>query len=483
MLQQSTREAILLLHDKGHGLRAIARTLRVSRRAVRDVLGRGTAEVPLLFREQLAEPYRQDILELYRSCKGNLVRVHEKLLSRGASLSYPALTAFCRKHALARPQPLPAGQYHFEPGQEMQHDTSPHQAHVGGRLRRVQTASAVLCYSRMIFIQLYANFTRFECKLFLTDALQYFGGACQTCMIDNTHVVVLRGTGAEMAPVPEMAAFAERHDFAFRAHEKGDANRSARVERPFNFVENNFLAGRQFADLRDANQQAVAWCDKVNGSFKRHLHCSPRDLFAVEQPLLRPLPAWVPEVYLLHHRIVDMEGYVNVRSNRYSAPYQLMGRRVEVRESKERIEIYLGPRKVAEHGRCLDANGLRICLPEHRPPRGQGRSKQGPSVQEEQLRKAEPALADYAFELKKRAGGHSVPAMRRLLRMLHDYPRDPLLRAVSVARHYGLYDMERLEQMVLRQLREQYFLLPENDNQNQDEYDDDDDDDDDEENR
>ena len=52
-------------------------------------------------------------------------------------------------------------------------------------------------------------------------------------MIDNTHVVVLRGTGREMIPVPEMEAFAERFGFRFVAHESGDANRSARVERPF----------------------------------------------------------------------------------------------------------------------------------------------------------------------------------------------------------------------------------------------------------
>ena len=49
-------------------------------------------------------------------------------------------------------------------------------------------------------------------------------------MIDNTHVVVLRGTGREMIPVPEMEAFAERFGFRFVAHERGDANRSARVE-------------------------------------------------------------------------------------------------------------------------------------------------------------------------------------------------------------------------------------------------------------
>jgi transposase len=476
MLQQSTREAILLLHDKGQGIRTIARTLGISRGAVRTVLNRGTAEVPLLARQESAQPYREDILELYHSCKRNLVRVHEQLLSRGASVSYPALTAFCRKHELVRAKPLVAGQYHFEPGQEMQHDTSPHQAHIGGKLCKVQTASAVLCYSRMIFIQLYPSFTRFECKLFLTDALRYFGGACKTCMIDNTHVVVLRGTGADMMPVPEMAAFAERYDFSFRAHEKGDANRSGRVERPFDFVDNNFLAGRQFADLRDANRQAVAWCDKVNSCFKRHLHSSARELFAVEQPLLRALPAWVPEVYLLHHRIVDVEGYVCVRSNRYSAPYQLMGRRVEVSESKERIDIYLGPRKVAEHQRLQHAHGVRVCLPEHRPQRGQGRGRKVPCVQEQQLLKAEPALGQYVLELKNRASGNAVPAMRRLLRMLQDYPREPLLQTVAIARHYGLYNLERLEQMLLRQLREQYFVLPQDEQQAGGDDDDDDDD-------
>ena len=65
-------------------------------------------------------------------------------------------------------------------------------------------------------------------------------------MIDNTHVVVLRGTGSEMMAVPEMEAFGERFAFHFVAHERGDANRSARVERPFSFIEKNFLAGRTF---------------------------------------------------------------------------------------------------------------------------------------------------------------------------------------------------------------------------------------------
>src|SRR5206468_10130508 len=64
-----------------------------------------------------------------------------------------------------------------------------------------------------------------------TCALPILGGGCATCMIDNAHLVVLQGTGRAMVPVPEMQAFGERYHFVFKAHEKGDANRSAHVER------------------------------------------------------------------------------------------------------------------------------------------------------------------------------------------------------------------------------------------------------------
>ena len=211
----------------------------------------------------------------------------------------------------------------------MQHDTSPHEVEVGGRKYKAQTASAVLCYSRLLFFQINPTFQRFDCKVFLTAALRYLGGAPERVMIDNTHVVVLRGTGREMIPVPEMEAFGERFGFRFVAHERGDANRSARVERPFSFIENNFLAGRTFTSWEDLNQQARQWCDKVNSTYKKHIRAVPRELFAVERPRLKPLPAWIPEVCRLHQRTVDVEGYVSVNSIRYSTPVSWIGRRVE----------------------------------------------------------------------------------------------------------------------------------------------------------
>ena len=278
-------------------------------------------------------------------------------------------------------------------------------------------------------------------------------------MIDNTHVVILRGTGAQMVPVPEMAAFAERYGFEFRAHEILDKNRSARVERPFWFIERNFLPGRSFQDWHDLNLKAREWCDKVNGSYKRHLKATPKELFAVERTHLRPLPIWTPEVYRLHQRIVDVEGYVALHTNRYSVPVDWIGKRVEVRETKDRIVFHRDLRHSVIHQRIIDPSGRRISLKEHRPPRGQGLKRREPSAAEKTLEKLLPEITDYVRDLKQKGRKQPTLALRQLLRLVEDYPRKPLLSAISEATHYGLYDLDRVERMILQKIAVNYFLL------------------------
>ncbi len=386
------------------------------------------------------------------------MRVHEELVAGGAELSYPALTAFCRRHGIGYAPPVPAGQYGFSPGTELQHDTSPHEVELAGRKRKVQTASAVLCYSRMLFFQCYPTFQRFDCKVFLTDALRYMGGAPARVMIDNTHVVVLRGSGRDMVTVPEMAAFGERFGFEFVAHAIGNANRSGRVERPFHFVEHNFLAGRTFSSWEDLNQRAREWCDKVNGTYKKHIRAVPRELFAVERLHLKALPAWIPEVYRLHQRLVDIEGYVALHTNRYSVPVEWIGRRVEVRETKDKIEIQLDARRLVRHRRIAEAEHQRITLAEHRPPRGQ-RPPLDPHPEEKAILTAAPELAEYVAGLKQRSRKVITLALRQLLRFVREYPREPLLGALREATRYGLYDLDRVEPMILRRVTREYFLL------------------------
>jgi transposase len=457
MLDESTRSAVLRLRSEGHGTRTIARALGISRGAVKEIVSEGKAQVPAMEREEKAEPYRERILALFASCKGNLVRVHEELAVEGAKLSYPALTSFCRRHGIGHEPELPSGRYEFEPGEEMQHDTSPHDVEIGGKKHRVQTASLVLCHSRMIFVQMYPRFTRFECKVFLTDAFCYFGGACAKCMIDNTHVIVLHGTGPDMVAVPEMVAFGERFETKFHAHRVGHANRSARVERPFDFIENNFLAGRKFSDWDDLNRRAIEWCERGNATHRRHLHASPRELFVAERARMKPLPVWVPEVYALHHRIVDTEGYVNVQRSRYSVPWQLLGRQLEVRETKDRIDVFDGPRLVASHKKLLDAQDTRVTNPEHRPPRSEGVfARRSVSAEEKRLSARMVEMAEYVALLKKRDRG-TARELRWLVRMVEDYPEEALRGALVEATRYGMTDLERLDRMVLRRVEHDFF--------------------------
>jgi transposase len=457
MIDEATRTAILKLHEQDHGSRTIAKALGVARSTVQRVIDSKSTVVPLLVRAELAEPWREQILEFYAQYEGHLGRVHEALTERGATLSYAALTAFCRRHDIGTAPPPPAGRYYFSPGSEAQHDTSPHEAKIGGVMTRIQTASLVLCHSRLMFFQHYPRFTRFECKSFLAQAIAYCGGAAERCMVDNSHVVVAAGTGANMIPAPEMVAFAERYGFVFVAHEKGDANRSARVEAPFDRIDKGFLVGENFADWQDLNQRARAKCDQWNAKFSNKLHASRRELFAAERPYLKPLPLFVPEVYQLCTRIVDAEGHVHLNRVRYSAPYRLIGRALEVRETLERVDLYDGPRRVATHARVYGPLDTRVTDPAHRPPRGEGLARHPqPAPEQLEILQIEPRLASYLHALKLAIGDRRAP-LRRLLSMLQDYPREAFLTAIDIAERHRLFDLDRLEKIVIRQVADDFF--------------------------
>ncbi len=453
--------AILLLAGRGHGIKAIARTLKISKGAVQEVIRSGEKEVPTIRRTQQAQEHLDLIRKLYADCKGNLVRVHEMMIDQGIDIGYSSLTHFCRLHEIGSgPKPY-AGSYEFAPGSEMQHDTSPHQVEVGGKKRSLQCVSLVLCFSRMLFAQCYSTFNRFLCKVFLTDALRYFDGAAETCMVDNTSVVIGRGTGPNAVPAPEMEAFSDRFSFKFKAHRVGNADRSGRVERPFHFIEHNFYAGRRFENFADLNRQFVAWCDKVNRRYKKHIRAVPIELFQAERPQLRALPIHVPDVQRIHQRTVDVEGYVNLHTNRYSMPEGLLGRPVQVRETKDKVRVFLGHKLVAEHERKEDGAGERVTLPAHRYTNRWHRKGQAqrPLPEEGVLRAAGQEIASLIDQLKKKHRGRAARAIKRLHRFYLDYPTEALCAAAAEAARYGLYDLNRIERMVLRTVAGEFFRL------------------------
>ncbi len=261
MIAAQLREAILALHNKGARIRNIARVLKLSRNTVRQVIRRPPppqGAAPPQMPTHLLAP----LSEAFVRCEGNVVRVQEVLEEEfELQIPYSTLTRWVREAELRAPKQR-SGSYHFGLGEEMQFDTSPHRLTIAEHAVKAQCAALVLAYSRRIFIRYFPCFTRFEAKAFLREALCFMDGSAHRCMIDNTNVVVASGSGADAVMAPEMEVFGQIFGFEFVAHKVGDANRSARVERAFYFVEKNFLAGRRFSTWDDLNAQARSWCER-----------------------------------------------------------------------------------------------------------------------------------------------------------------------------------------------------------------------------
>ena len=159
------------------------------------------------------------ITPLLISCRGNLVRVYEILQQEyHCTFAYSTLTYWVRKYQLQQKAPKRVGEYCFAPGEEMQHDTSPHDILMNGQRIRAQCAALVLGFSRRLLIQYYPSFTRFEAKLFLQQALAFMQGSCKRCVIDNTSVILAAGAGVHAVIAPEMLFFSRFYGFEFIAH-------------------------------------------------------------------------------------------------------------------------------------------------------------------------------------------------------------------------------------------------------------------------
>jgi len=140
-------------------------------------------------------------------------------------------------------------------------------------------------------------------------------------------------------------------------------------------------------------------------------------------------------------------------------PGAWIGRRVEVRQTRDKIEIELDARHLVAHVRAVTPPSQRITLAAHRPPRGEGVPRRAPHPEETALVDAAPEIAPYVTALKEKGRKVVALALRQLWRLLREYPREPFLAAVREAAQYGLYDLDRLERMILRRVARDYFRL------------------------
>jgi transposase len=225
MIAADKRKAIFLLHQEGMSAREIARRLHVDRNTVGLVIGQG-GQMPRPVRAPKHPIDRELLQRLYEQCDGWIQRMHEKLAEEeGIQIKYSTLTRIVRRLGISISSETRCSQVPDEPGAEMQHDTTVYQLRIGGRPVRVVATLLYLRYSKRRYLRFCRSFDRFKMKCFLHEALMYWGYAPRQCIIDNTNLARLYGTGPDAVIVPEMAAFAKQYGFQFICHAKGHSDR------------------------------------------------------------------------------------------------------------------------------------------------------------------------------------------------------------------------------------------------------------------
>lgn len=460
MLTKERRQTIKDLHSCKKSNREIAKLLKVSRSTVKVVLEQGVDIPPQTRKNKETEIY-SILRELFTRCLGNGVRIKEVLDEEyGINIPYDTLKRYIRNAGLRAPIKR-VGEYCFEPGDEMQHDTSPHWVLLEDKKIKIQCASLVLGYSRKLFMQYYPCFTRFEAKSFLKAGIEFMGGCCRRCIIDNTSVILSAGSGSNAVISPEMQTFGRMYGFEYMAHRINHADRKGKIERPFFYIENNFLAGRIFKDWEDLNAQAKEWCLTANQKEKRVLGMAPETAFIQEKPYLVPLPEVLPPIYEHYQRLVDCQGYVNLETNHYSASETLIGKTVDVYKYPEEVRFFYKHREIAVHPRLLGKRYGFSRLPGHHSKSHTKQAHLAADKTEKELRGNCKLLDQYVSSLKKHVRGSGHRSLNRLLNLKRMYPAEAFLSALEKAHHYGLYDLNRLEDLIIKSVAGDYFNLEE----------------------
>ena len=362
---------MLATFRKTGSIKATAKQLRMCRRIIRRILRGADERAPSIPATRPVEPGKLDpfkpvILRLVLEDRLTATLVLEEIRALGYTGGYSILKRYVRT---IRPSPKLKVTTRLEhpPGDPAQVDWSPHTVMLAGERRIVHCFSLVLPFSRYMVVR-YAMDEQLETLVAMhEEAFTDIGAVPATITYDNMTTVGRHVGPGEIWINPRFETYADGCGFSLFLIDPGKPNQHASVERPFHYIENNFLlrCRATFTDLDDLNDRARKWCAEVanvriHGSTRER----PVDRLVRERVFLKPLPANRPQPYRTLARQVGTDFSVAVDTHRYSVAPRHVAQPATVHLYADRLEILVQGQVVAAHRRS-DVRHGRSVLPEH----------------------------------------------------------------------------------------------------------------------
>ena len=201
-------------------------------------------------------------------------------------------------------------------------------------------------------------------------AFEYFGGVAKTTIIDNLKSGVTKPCRYEPDINPAYNDMALHYGTAVIPARIRKPQDKAKVENAVQVVSRWILAKlrkRKFFSLGELNQVIRELLNELNNKPFQKLPGSRLSVFNdIEKAALLPLPQYRYQFAQWKKAKVNIDYHVELFGHYYSVPYALVSHQIEMRYTKNTIEIFHKGKKITSHSRS-DAKGRHTTIREHMP--------------------------------------------------------------------------------------------------------------------
>lgn len=231
------------------------------------------------------------------------------------------------------------------PGDQAQFDWTEYNVLIGSRYHKVYCFSMILSASRKKAVCFSLNSDGDAIYEAIQELFHDLGGVTLELLIDNPKALVIENnpkSSEEIRYNPHAMMMAKHLGTELNACPCYWPRKKGKIERPFNYIEEQFIKGNSFATMEELNQRGKKfideWCDEKHTTTKR----IPNQHYLLEeQQALLPLPLTRYRTKQMQKRIISPDSYVSINSNKYSVPVKYVGKTVLFRIIYGfKIEIY-----------------------------------------------------------------------------------------------------------------------------------------------